>query len=164
VASETRCKLFFLSIFLFSFFFLFAFFCFCFSRHIQEVPENAADVAHLNFLHGPILIAGTDLRKTHSKLTFLQHGWEASWAPCEEEGKKHMSVLKLLHYITIFGYRVKAFDLLVTATQIGPALVYLTWRCFAGEGVFVQSLTPEEPLLQVFCFKKGKIKEVKVKV
>lgn len=126
------------------------------NAHIQEVPENAADVAHLNFLHGPILIAGTDLRKTHSKLTFLQHGWEASWAPCEEEGKKHMSVLKLLHYITIFGYRVKAFDLLVTATQIGPALVYLTWRCFAGEGVFVQSLTPEEPLLQcishrVYC-------------
>ena len=33
--------------------------------HIQEVPENGADVAHLHYLHGPGLLTGTDLRTTH---------------------------------------------------------------------------------------------------
>jgi cholesterol 7-dehydrogenase len=28
--------------------------------------------------------------------------------------------------------------------------VYLTWKGLLGKGVFVQSLTPQEPLLQVF--------------
>ena len=35
------------------------------NSHIQEVPENAADVAHLNYLHGPCLLTGTDLRYSH---------------------------------------------------------------------------------------------------
>lgn len=35
------------------------------NAHIQEVPENAADVAHLSYLHGPALLGGTDLRQIH---------------------------------------------------------------------------------------------------
>ena len=33
---------------------------------MKEVPENAADVAHLNYLHGPNLLNGVDLRYTDS--------------------------------------------------------------------------------------------------
>lgn len=182
------------------------------------MPENAADVAHLNYLHGPILLSGTDLRDTHrcvwsdeeqplflgcsrldplyigrallsppiclhlsSSFSFMKHTWEASWAPEKEADRSHVSVLNLMHRIEIFGVHIPPLDLHVTATQVpreedashmrtpiydlprsdiaflphnhhlqvGPALVYLTWKSFAGEGVFVQSLTPQEPLLQV---------------
>jgi cholesterol 7-dehydrogenase len=115
------------------------------NAHIQEVPENAADIAHLNFLHRPGIAAGTDLRYTQGcakswvrhgisslmlpnmyayiyvvsrRFTFMQHGWNADWAPVEEEGKKHLSVLKLLHYLILFGRHIPLLDLHVTATQV----------------------------------------------
>eukprot|EP01147_Barroeca_monosierra_P000688 gene688-3988_t len=118
--------------------------------HIQEVPENAADVAHLHYLHGPGLLAGTDLRKTHSTsmLDFVKHNWYASWEPVDEPGKKHLSVLKLVHRLSLLGWELPMLDLNVTATQVGPGLVYLEWSSFFGTGVFVQALTPKEPLYQ----------------
>eukprot|EP00045_Choanoeca_perplexa_P007238 m.64040 g.64040 ORF g.64040 m.64040 type:complete len:449 (+) comp13992_c0_seq1:136-1482(+) len=119
------------------------------NSHIQEVPENAADVAHLNYLHGPGLLSGTDLRDTHDKkFEFLKHEWYASWAPETDEDKKHLSVLKLTHRLKMFGMFIPMLDLHVTATQVGPGLVYLTWNSFFGEGVFMQALTPQEPLYQ----------------
>ena len=36
------------------------------NAHIQEVPENGADVPHLNFLHSPVIAVGNDLRKTQT--------------------------------------------------------------------------------------------------
>lgn len=32
--------------------------------HIQEIPENGADVSHLNAVHGPSIVSGVDLRST----------------------------------------------------------------------------------------------------
>eukprot|EP00047_Mylnosiga_fluctuans_P007849 m.255872 g.255872 ORF g.255872 m.255872 type:complete len:449 (-) comp19733_c0_seq1:103-1449(-) len=119
------------------------------NAHIQEVPENAADVAHLNYLHGPLILTGIDLRSIHSRFfQFMKHVWEPSWAPCTEPGKEHLSILTLVHRISIFGRHVPILDLYVTATQVGPALVYLKWKSLFGCGVFVQSLTPQEPMLQ----------------
>lgn len=118
------------------------------NAHIQEVPENAADVAHLNYLHGPVLLNGTDLRYTDSRFRFVRHEWDASWAPEKEPGREHLSVLHLTHRITVLGVRLPIMDFHVTATQVGPGLVYLTWVSPFGEGVFIQSLTPQEPLLQ----------------
>ena len=34
--------------------------------------------------------------------------------------------------------------------QIGPALVYLTFNSIFGSGLFLQTLTPQEPLLQKY--------------
>lgn len=117
--------------------------------HIQEVPENGADVAHLHYLHGPGLLTGTDLRTTHNPLfDFVKHNWYASWAPEEAPDRKHLSILKLVHRLSVFGWEVPALDLHITATQVGPGLVYLVWKSFFGEGVFVQTLTPVEPLYQ----------------
>lgn len=46
--------------------------------HIQEIPENGADIAHLSSVHGPGMISGTDLRYSHSKLyRSFTHGWTA---------------------------------------------------------------------------------------
>lgn len=43
----------------------------------QEIPENAADMAHLAFLHGPAILGGSDLRYTRSKLwDFMKHIWK----------------------------------------------------------------------------------------
>eukprot|EP00054_Salpingoeca_dolichothecata_P017779 m.107689 g.107689 ORF g.107689 m.107689 type:complete len:449 (-) comp22591_c0_seq4:206-1552(-) len=127
------------------------------NAHIQEVPENAADVAHLDYLHGPGLPNGTDLRSTQTGMfNFIRHHWTASWEPEKEEDKKHMSVLNLSHNLTVFGMPFNFMHLDVKATQIGPGLVYLTWESFFGKGAFLQGLTPVEPLLQdlthtIFC-------------
>lgn len=50
---------------------------------MQEIPENAADTAHLAFLHGPAILSGSDLRYTKSRLwDFMKHVWEvAPWLP-----------------------------------------------------------------------------------
>ena len=47
---------------------------------------------------------------------------------------------------------------ILTCVQIGPGIVYLKWQTSMGRGAFIQSLTPEEPLLQrmtnvVYCSK-----------
>lgn len=43
----------------------------------KEIPENAADIAHLAHLHTPGFVSGVDLRYTNSKTwTFLRHDWK----------------------------------------------------------------------------------------
>lgn len=47
------------------------------SPRLQEIPENAADVAHLGHLHTPSIISGVDLRYTNSRTwEFLRHDWK----------------------------------------------------------------------------------------
>lgn len=44
---------------------------------MQEIPENAADLAHLGHLHTPIITSGVDLRHINSKTwQFLRHDWK----------------------------------------------------------------------------------------
>ena len=77
----------------------------------------------------------------------LFHTWDASYTPGEGE-TWHTSVLKLKHGMQLFGCAFPALDLNVTARQIGPGLVYLTWDSIFGSGVFTQSITPMGPLEQ----------------
>lgn len=43
----------------------------------QEIPENAADIAHLAHLHTPGIVSGVDLRYTNSKTwEFIRHDWK----------------------------------------------------------------------------------------
>lgn len=45
----------------------------------QEIPENAADLAHLAHLHAPGMPSGVDLRYINSKKwKFLRHDWKVS--------------------------------------------------------------------------------------
>lgn len=45
----------------------------------QEIPENAADLAHLSHLHTPSMTSGVDLRYINSKTwEFLRHDWKVS--------------------------------------------------------------------------------------
>ncbi|XP_042691728.1 cholesterol 7-desaturase nvd-like [Centrocercus urophasianus] len=117
--------------------------------HIQEIPENAADTAHLAFLHGPAILSGSDLRYTKSRLwDFMKHVWKAEWQP-EPEPHRHCSRMQLQHTATIFGKRFPLLDLSVSARQVGPGLVFLIFKhAFLGHGIILQTVTPLEPLLQ----------------
>ncbi|NXX16340.1 DAF36 desaturase, partial [Podargus strigoides] len=117
--------------------------------HIQEIPENAADTAHLAFLHGPAILGGSDLRHTRSKLwDFMKHIWKAEWRP-EPEPNEHCSRLLVQHTATVFGKRISMMDLTVSARQVGPGLVFLIFEhAFLGHGIILQTVTPLEPLLQ----------------
>ncbi|XP_015734272.1 cholesterol 7-desaturase-like [Coturnix japonica] len=117
--------------------------------HIQEIPENAADTAHLAFLHGPAILSGSDLRYTKSRLwDFMKHIWKAEWQP-EPEPHGHCSRMQLQHTATIFGKHFPLLDLSVSARQVGPGLVFLIFKHeFLGHGIILQTVTPLEPLLQ----------------
>jgi cholesterol 7-dehydrogenase len=117
------------------------------SAHIEEIPENGADVAHLQQLHSPIMTSGVDLRTMHSKLwQFARHDWEGNWEVDPDE--KHVGVLSLRHGIRVFGKNTWLFDMDVKAKQIGPGIVYLIFDTPFGSAAYLQTLTPIEPMLQ----------------
>lgn len=46
--------------------------------HIQDIPENGADVAHLAAVHGPNMLTGNDLRFSRTAwANFGMHSWNA---------------------------------------------------------------------------------------
>lgn len=46
--------------------------------HIQDIPENGADVAHLASVHGPNMLSGSDLRFSRAAwAAFVIHSWQA---------------------------------------------------------------------------------------
>ncbi|KJE94081.1 Rieske domain-containing protein [Capsaspora owczarzaki ATCC 30864] len=123
------------------------------NAHIQEVPENGADIAHLKHVHSPLMASGTDLRATRTEggprfQAIGEHVWDASWTPGEGIDK-HIGFLELVHQMTIFGIIFSPLNFYVSAQQIGPALVYLKWRSLFGQGVFIQSVTPVAPMEQL---------------
>nr|XP_033816463.1 cholesterol 7-desaturase-like isoform X1 [Geotrypetes seraphini] len=117
--------------------------------HIEEIPENGADIAHLSQVHGPCAISGVDLRYTNSKLwKFVKHTWKVQWQP-EPEPNNHCSQMFLEHALTLFGKHFALLDLHVIARQVGPGLVFMTFKHdFLGSGVILLCVTPVEPLLQ----------------
>jgi cholesterol 7-dehydrogenase len=119
------------------------------NSHIEEVPENGADVAHLSQVHGPIMIAGVDLRYTYSKWwSFARHDWNGAWNQASDPDKKHIGILDLVHRLELFGFNCPVLDLKVQARQIGPGIVNLTFDSLFGSGCFLQVLTPVEPVMQ----------------
>ncbi|CAH1787514.1 unnamed protein product [Owenia fusiformis] len=120
------------------------------NAHIEEIPENGADVAHLGHLHSPSITLGIDVDTIRKKYWDLgvQHNWDAQWEPLANPDKKHISTIKLKHKMTLFGIAVPILDLKVYAEQIGPGIVYMHWTSVLGSGIFQHYLTPEEPLEQ----------------
>ncbi|XP_064616986.1 cholesterol 7-desaturase nvd-like [Liolophura sinensis] len=118
------------------------------NAHIEEIPENGADVYHLGQVHGPIMMAGIDLRFMYSKLwEFAKHEWTACWEALPAPNA-HIGQIKLTHSIKMFGKRLPPVDLSVDGQQIGPGIVYLKFDNLLGKGAFLQSLTPEGPMMQ----------------
>ncbi|KAM9323306.1 cholesterol 7-desaturase nvd-like [Pholidichthys leucotaenia] len=119
------------------------------NAHIQEIPENAADIAHLAHLHIPGMLSGADLRYTNNKMwKFIRHDWKVRWEP-EPEPNKHCSQMFVNHALTVFGLRWPLLDASVVARQVGPGVVFLHFNnSFLGRGLMMHCVTPVEPLLQ----------------
>ncbi|XP_061658012.1 cholesterol 7-desaturase nvd [Syngnathoides biaculeatus] len=119
------------------------------NAHIEEIPENAADLSHLTHLHTPGIVSGVDLRYTNNKTwQFVRHDWKAHWAP-ESIPNTHCSQMLVKHSLYVFGHHWPVLDLHIIARQVGPGVVFLKFdHNFLGRGVIMQCVTPVEPLLQ----------------
>ncbi len=68
------------------------------TAHIQDLPENGADVAHLPAIHTNSMLSGGDLTHWINGLFgWHWHEWNISWTPQTEEGQKHIAHIDLVH-------------------------------------------------------------------
>jgi len=103
------------------------------AAHIQEIPENGADVAHLGILHGNFMFKW---------VPFIKHKWISTWSP----GEDHCAHIVLKQQLLLFGIPILNAD--VTATQTGPGLVYISFDMAFGKALIIETVTPKEALLQ----------------
>lgn len=120
------------------------------NAHIQEIPENGADVAHLACLHGPSMLCGSDLHaiipcRDEKPRQFLKHLWSAKWEPNDHE--KHIAISKICHEMRILDF-VSLISVNVEAWQIGPGVVHLFIDTIFGRCLLLETVTPAEPTLQ----------------
>lgn len=104
--------------------------------HLQEIPENGADIWHLDVVHKSFFL---------SFLPF-KHNWQGNWYVSEEQA--YIAKMELQHYTTFLGRRLSLLDIKVEAHQVGCSMVYLVWTSKFGSGVLCQSLIPAQPLRQ----------------
>lgn len=111
------------------------------SAHIQEVPENGADVAHLNYLHTSPVV--------HFLGYFgITHLWSATWAPMSGKNS-HVAQIELTQCLQFLGkWQVPGTALDVSIKQYGPGVVILQFNSKIGKFYIVQSVTPLEPMRQ----------------
>uniref|UniRef100_A0A914C9P8 cholesterol 7-desaturase n=1 Tax=Acrobeloides nanus TaxID=290746 RepID=A0A914C9P8_9BILA len=117
--------------------------------HIQEIPENGADLAHLHYLHIIGINEGCDITKMElSKKPSIRHVWNGSWEP-EQEPNKHIGCMYLEHFLTVFGIQVPGTYVKLKAMQIGPGIVHMIFDFgFLGKGIVFQTVTPEDAVHQ----------------
>jgi len=86
--------------------------------HLQEIPENGADVAHLHHVHKPFVGAGVDLRFINNPIyAMFSHKWVAQWEPLAAPDQ-HIGELNLVHSLQIWGYTIPFTTLKVTVHQV----------------------------------------------
>jgi len=101
--------------------------------HVQEIPENGADVAHLNILHTDSVVPYTEW--------CLSHKWSATWKAGENENE-HIAFLELDHWLQFFGKTVPYTKVHATVKQVGPGSVFLKLDSAVGKLLMAQSVTP----------------------
>lgn len=94
------------------------------NAHIQDIPENGADVVHLSALHGDMALGGqyaAQAKKSWWNI-FGCHKWNAAWKV--DGGRSHVSTLDLKHRLEVFG-KFTVFKMDVEAQQvIGTYITY----------------------------------------
>ncbi|KAH6945539.1 hypothetical protein HPB50_008915 [Hyalomma asiaticum] len=115
------------------------------SCHIQELAENAADVAHFDFLHGPSCLATgerfLEQAETTMRGSLMRHNWQTNWEP-----RDHTAQVKVVcRTSSPLRWITRANEYRFTVTQIGPALVVTTMSTAFGNIGYVLSLTPMKP-------------------
>lgn len=114
--------------------------------HLQEIPENGADVGHLMAIHAPSAFCGKHFGPiARSKfLSFLlgTHDWSAVWSgPGDID--KHIAHVTLIQSLTLMGINVMTLNLAIR--QVGPCLVILTFTSpeWKLKGVYCQAVMPQ---------------------
>ena len=131
--------------------------------HVQDIPENGADVAHLDAIHKDSLFVGGEPEEgfLYRMLSLVWHEWSISWTSgtdTEEAAmasgqprvnEKHLATVKLCQDLTVLG-KLHLFKLDIQVEQIGPSLVHLhmTVPLLNWKGVMIQYIQTLEPLLQ----------------
>uniref|UniRef100_A0A0K0G4B4 cholesterol 7-desaturase n=1 Tax=Strongyloides venezuelensis TaxID=75913 RepID=A0A0K0G4B4_STRVS len=118
--------------------------------HIQEVPENGADIAHLNYLHLHGVQEGNDVNKIPMNISkpYIKHFWNGSWEPRSGD-EKHISVMHLDQVMKAGNFNIPLTETKLDAVQIGPGIVHMMFDFgILGKGAVFQYLTPEEPMFQ----------------
>ena len=105
---------------------------------IFELPENGADIAHLNALHNAFVVPA--LRR------LLSHRWAATWEPDSEN--KHLANMTVRQSMLLLGFELPG-PVHVRITQCGPSQVVLFFTLPAiGRLCIVETVTPQAPALQ----------------
>ncbi|OWR46621.1 Rieske-domain protein neverland [Danaus plexippus plexippus] len=112
------------------------------NAHLQEIPENGADVAHLNAVHTVSMLSDVGFKYPFLNHFIGYHTWNAEWL----KGDDHTASMKITQKYLIM--KLDIFPIDVTVTQIGPAHVRLMFTSPLGPMVVLQSVTPLGPLLQ----------------
>lgn len=114
------------------------------SAHVQEIPENGADIEHLSFLHVPML--GNLLINT----------WEASWS-AQPPPNAHIShiIVKERMALKLFGrvYHLPLPTNVATVRQNGPGFTMHEFEFLGGwwKIIVIGTQTPLAPLVQRAC-------------
>lgn len=113
--------------------------------HIQEIPENGSDTAHLNFLHTPF-----NWGIFQRICNLFLHNWTCSpWMACEAPEEQHLAKFRVSQVLTFLGKPVPFSTIIVNVTQTGPGYVMLeAEHGLVGKFVILQTVTPIGPLYQ----------------
>jgi len=106
--------------------------------HIQEIPENGSDVAHLGVLHVPFAL---------KYFPFISHRWNAVWK-AGEAPDDHIAHIKLTQSLLFFGKPIPFTSAESEIRQIGPGVVYITLYSAFGKFYICEHVTPLQPLFQ----------------
>jgi cholesterol 7-dehydrogenase len=115
--------------------------------HIQEIPENGADIAHLNILHSKAMMCGGEPEFSWFQWDFITHAFGASWKPSDKLNEKHIAYLKVQHQMCLFN-KFPLLQMNVEVKQVGPGTVSLVFETIFGRGILFHTVTPVAPLVQ----------------
>jgi cholesterol 7-desaturase len=109
------------------------------SCHIQEIPENGADIAHLNVVH----IKGVIFP------SIFEHKWGGTWEALKDENS-HKTKVMVDEKFYLFGKIYVPFSHITTEIyQVGPGLVNMYFNLPFGMKINVfQTVTPIKPFVQ----------------
>ncbi|OXA61563.1 Cholesterol desaturase daf-36, partial [Folsomia candida] len=113
--------------------------------HIQDIPENLADVPHLNEVHTDLSTISGDVRKSWIQRSHIRHIHTGEWSPSKKCDENHKAFMTMQHKIEIFQ-RFHCGYATMKAVHIGPALMLLYMSTPTGKFVIIQGLVPSREL------------------
>jgi cholesterol 7-dehydrogenase len=109
------------------------------NAHVQELPENGPDAAHLNVLHRAFVWRMIPVG--------VEHLWSAEWKP--HPTAAHKSLIHLTQRLTLFGCVIPGTFVDAKINQIGPGIVMLHLKTPVGQLYAFEFVTPSKTTTQI---------------